>query len=50
MDTLGIPGVPTLAAQEGRSSRFKKGKGKGPRKSFIDTGLYVGSFKSWVDG
>lgn len=48
METLGIPGVPTLAALEGRSSRFKRLRG--PRRpSFIDTGLYQASFKAWVE-
>lgn len=50
MDKLGIPGVPTEAAKEGRSSRFKKGKSKGgaPRPSFVDTGLYLASFAAWT--
>jgi hypothetical protein len=48
MDKLGVPGVPTAAAQAGVSSRFKKGKGRGPRQSFIDTGLYQSSMKAWV--
>jgi hypothetical protein len=51
MDKLGVPGVPTQAAQEGRSARFKRGKSKGgaPRPSFVDTGLYMSSMKAWVD-
>lgn len=49
MDKLGIPGIPTQAAKEGRSSRFKKGKGRGPRPSLIDTGLYQSSFKAWIE-
>lgn len=50
METLGVPGVPTQAALEGRSSRFKKGKNKaGRRPSFIDTGLYESTFKAWFD-
>lgn len=44
----GVAGVPTAAAQEGRSSRFKKRKGS-RRPSFVDTGLYRKSFKAWVD-
>lgn len=48
MDSLGVPGVPTKAAREGRSSRFKKGKGRGPRPSFVDTATYENSFKAWV--
>jgi hypothetical protein len=49
MDKLGVPGVPTQAAKEGRSKRFKKGKGRGPRPSFIDTGTYAAAMKAWVD-
>ena len=44
-----IAGVPTAAAQSGKSSRFKKpGKKRAPRPSFIDSGLYEGSFRAWV--
>jgi len=56
---LGRSGVPTLAALEGISHRFKgkknwikKGKKKkfGVRRpSFIDTGQYMAVFKTWVD-
>ena len=49
MDKLGVPGVPTAAAQAGVSSRFKKGKGRGPRPSFVDTGTYSASMKAWID-
>lgn len=46
-EMAGWPGVPTQAALEGRSSRFK-GK-RGPRRpSLIDTGTYLASFKAWV--
>ena len=61
----GIPGVPTKAALEGRSIRFKgkvtakgyvKGKRAGftrkvgvRRPSFIDSGVMQASFKSWID-
>lgn len=42
------PGVPTQAALDGVSHRFK-GK-KGPRRpSFRDTGLYQASFRAWVE-
>lgn len=45
-----IAGVPTEAAKSGYSKRFKKpGKKRGPRPSFIDTGLYEGSFRAWVN-
>lgn len=50
LDALGYPGIPTLASLEGVSHRFKNPYAKRPpRPSFIDTGLYQASFKSWVD-
>jgi hypothetical protein len=58
IEKLGIPGVPTQAALDGVSHRFKnprykvtKGKKvKRPRRpSFIDTGLYQASMKAWFD-
>lgn len=49
MDHLGIPGVPTRASLEGVSHRFKGRRAKGPRPSFIDTGLYETSFAAWID-
>jgi len=50
MESLGIPGVPTQASLEGHSKRFKHPYAKrAPRPSFIDTGLFEGSFKAWVD-
>jgi len=65
VETLGIPGVPTQAALEGKSTRFKNRvtarsyvngkraptvKVKGDRRpSFIDSGVMQASFKSWVD-
>jgi len=49
IEHAGIPGVPTKAAIERRSARFKKGKGKNRRPSFIDTGQYQANFHSWVD-
>jgi hypothetical protein len=48
LDRLGYPGIPTRASLEGVSHRFKAKKGP-PRPSFVDTGLYVASFKAWVD-
>lgn len=46
----GLPGVPTKAAQNGVSHRFKHPYAKRePRASFVDTSLYVDSFKAWVD-
>lgn len=49
MESLGIPGVPTKAAVERRSLRFKKKRGPSKRPSFIDTGLYESNFKSWIE-
>lgn len=53
METLGYPGVPTQAALDRRSgkrrsARFKRRR-PGPGTSFIDSGLYQSSFKSWID-
>ena len=50
LDTIGIPGIPTAAAEAGVSHRHKSGftKNRTPRPSFIDTGLFQASFKSWV--
>jgi hypothetical protein len=48
MERLGYPGVPTKASIERKSARFKKGKSKKERPSFVDTGLYVDSSKSEV--
>lgn len=45
-----IAGVPTQAALQGRSKRFKSGRNpRGSRPSFIDTGMYQSSIKVWVD-
>lgn len=41
--------VPTRAAIDRKSSRFKEGKKPGSRPSFIDTGLYEGSLITWSD-
>jgi len=64
IEKAGVLGVPTQAALDGVSHRFKSGinwawatnatgkkvKAFGVRRpSFIDTGLYQSSFKSWVD-
>ena len=45
----GDPGVPTLASLRGVSHRFKNRRGAPGRPSFVDTGLYLNSFKAWVD-
>jgi hypothetical protein len=48
IETVGIAGVPTQAALMGVSHRFKKPYQRRPRRpSFIDTGLYLASFKAW---
>jgi hypothetical protein len=49
-EKAGIPGTPTRAAQMGVKSHLKSGytKGRVPRPSFIDTGLYRQNFHSWV--
>jgi hypothetical protein len=49
IESMGIPGVPTKAAQGRRSLRFKSKKAQAARPSFVDTGLYDRSFKAWVD-
>ena len=50
VETYGIRGVPTEAALGGVNHRKKAGynKNRARRPSFIDTGLYEASFKSWV--
>ena len=54
IERIGYPGVPTQAALDGVSHRFKRPRGKktdkrAPRPSFIDTGLYEASMKAWID-
>lgn len=50
MDGLGYPGVPTQAALRGVSHRFAHPYARRPsRPSFVDTGLYRGSFRAWTD-
>lgn len=49
-EQVGIPGTPTHAALMGYSSRNKNYHKRGPRRpSFRDTGLYMNSFRSWID-
>lgn len=48
LERLGIPGVPTKAALEGRSKRFKRRKGP-PRPSFIDSGQMQAAMKVWSE-
>jgi len=48
VERIGIKGVPTKAALEGKSLRFKQKKG--PRRpSFIDSGVLQSSFKAWTE-
>jgi hypothetical protein len=49
VEQLGIPGVPTQAAIDRRSLRFKSKKASGPRPSFIDTGTFERSFLAWTE-
>lgn len=49
IETMGIEGVPTKAAQERKSSRFKKGVGPNERPSFVDTSLYENSMRAWTE-
>jgi hypothetical protein len=45
-----ISGVPTIAAQRGVSHLRQHPYAKrGPRPSFIDTGMYQRSFRAWVE-
>lgn len=45
-----IPGVPTAAAERGVSHRMSNPYAKrGPRPSFIDTGLYSAQMRCWVE-
>lgn len=50
-EQVGIPGTPTKAALRGVNHRFKHpyAKRNARRPSFRDTGLYMGSFRAWVD-
>ena len=44
----GLP-IPTRAARLGISSRFKRRRSGSARPSFRDTGLYLQSFRSWIE-
>lgn len=50
-EVVGIPGTPTKAALRGVNHRLKHpyAKSNPRRASFIDTGLYLASFRAWVD-
>jgi hypothetical protein len=46
----GVAGVPTKAALRGVNHRLKHPyKRRAARASFVDTGLYLSSFKAWVE-
>jgi hypothetical protein len=50
VERVGIAGTPTMAALHGVSHRFAHPYAKrGRRPSFVDTGLYLSSFRAWVD-
>lgn len=49
IESLGIEGIPTQAALERRSLRFKSGVGPAERPSLVDTGTYEGSARVWVE-
>ena len=48
MEGLGVDGVPTQAALDGKNSRLKIERGA-PRESFIDGGLLKASFIAWIE-
>lgn len=50
-ERCGIPGTPTKAAKRGVNHRLRRpyAKSNPRRPSFRDTGLFVSSFKSWID-
>lgn len=49
IEKMGIPGVPTKAAIERRSLRFKSKKGPSVRPSFVDTSLFESSATVWIE-
>jgi hypothetical protein len=49
MATIGVPGVPTQASIDRKSSRFKGKKTNTGRPSFIDTGEYSAAMKAWIE-
>lgn len=50
-ERVGIPGTPTQAAKRGVNHRLKHPyRSSNPRRpSFRDTGLYMTSFRAWID-
>jgi hypothetical protein len=50
MDDINYPGVPTRAALRGVSHRFAHPYARrASRPSFVDTGLFMASFRAWMD-
>lgn len=49
IESAGIEGVPTKAAQERKSLRFKAKVGPNERPSFVDTGAYEAAMTTWVE-
>jgi hypothetical protein len=49
IESLGVEGVPTHAALNRESLRFKSKHGNGPRPSFVDTGTYEASMRAWIE-
>ena len=51
METMGIPGVPTMASVRGINHRLAHpyAKSNPPRPSFIDTGTYQANFRAWIE-
>lgn len=49
IESMGIVGVPTQAAQKRRSLRFKGKVGPTQRPSFIDTATYELAMVAWVE-
>lgn len=49
IESYGIPGVPTKAALERKSLRFKSGQASKQRPSFIDTSTYELSARAWFE-
>ena len=49
IESMGVEGVPTQAAIERRSLRFKDKISDHARPSFVNTGIYEAAFTSWVE-
>jgi hypothetical protein len=51
IESMGLRGVPTKAALKGINHRLRHPyrKSNPRRPSFVDTGLYVASFRAWME-